>query len=230
MSEALMSNSLIADKISEYESWRTSLIKTITNYRDWLATSPHSDSVQELRLYDMLEMLGRDQIVVAFLAEFSRGKSETISALFFSDFNQRLLPSEPGLSSMCTSEIFWDARAEPSITLLRMSQNHRRSFRIVNQTSQHTCSGADLARAAALPLLCQFDLNLVPQLFSNDGFMLAFEGLTLMHGHAAIDAIGQKVIKITALEVDPASRPAIFALLYFGMAVVLGQFVDQFRN
>lgn len=118
MSEALMSNCLFADKISEYESWRTSLIKTITNYRDWLATSPHSDSVQELRLYDMLEMLGRDQIVVAFLAEFSRGKSETINALFFSDFNQRLLPSEPGLSSMCTSEIFWDARAEPSISLL----------------------------------------------------------------------------------------------------------------
>lgn len=118
MIEALMTNHLIADKISEYESWRTSLIKTIANYRDWLATSPHSDSVQELGLYDMLEMLGRDQIVVAFLAEFSRGKSETINALFFSDFNQRLLPSEPGLSSMCTSEIFWDARAEPSISLL----------------------------------------------------------------------------------------------------------------
>jgi hypothetical protein len=92
--------------------------KTIANYRVWLATSPHSDSVQDLRLYDMLEMLGRDQIVVAFLAEFSRGKSENINALFFTDFNQRILPSEPGLSSMCTSEIFWDARAEPSISLL----------------------------------------------------------------------------------------------------------------
>ena len=60
--------------------------------------------------------------------------------------------------------------------------------------------------------------------------MLAFEGFTLVNRHAAIDAIGQKVIEITALEVDPASRPAIFALLYFGMAVVLGQYVDQFRN
>lgn len=118
MTEALNSSQLISDKISEYQTWRSNLVKTITKYRDWLANSPYSDSIQELRLYDMLEMLGRDQIVVAFLAEFSRGKSETINALFFSDFNQRLLPSEPGLSSMCTSEIFWDARAEPSISLL----------------------------------------------------------------------------------------------------------------
>ncbi len=123
MSESLITNTTITsktitDKIGEYETWRANLTKTITNYRDWLATSPHSDSVQELRLYDVLEMLGRDQIVIAFLAEFSRGKSETINALFFSDFNQRLLPSEPGLSSMCTSEIFWDAREEPSIKLL----------------------------------------------------------------------------------------------------------------
>jgi hypothetical protein len=105
-------------KINEYQAWRASLTKTISAYRDWLAGSNHSDAVQELRLYDVLELLKRDQIVIAFLAELSRGKTETINALFFSDFNQRLLPSEPGLSSMCTSEIFWDAREEPSIKLL----------------------------------------------------------------------------------------------------------------
>jgi hypothetical protein len=105
-------------KINEYQAWRASLTKTISAYRDWLAGSSHSDAVQELRLYDVLELLKRDQIVIAFLAELSRGKTETINALFFSDFNQRLLPSEPGLSSMCTSEIFWDAREEPSIKLL----------------------------------------------------------------------------------------------------------------
>ncbi len=109
---------ILQAKINEYQAWRTSLTKTISAYRDWLAGSNHSDAVQELRLYDVLELLKRDQIVIAFLAELSRGKTETINALFFSDFNQRLLPSEPGLSSMCTSEIFWDAREEPSIKLL----------------------------------------------------------------------------------------------------------------
>ena len=105
-------------KVNEYQAWRASLTKTISDYRDWLANSNQSDAVQELRLYDMLEMLKRDQLVMAFLAEFSRGKTETINALFFADFNQRLLPSEPGRTTMCPTEIFWDASEEPSIKLL----------------------------------------------------------------------------------------------------------------
>ena len=105
-------------KVNEYQEWRSALTKTISDYRDWIATSRHTDAMQELRLYDVLEMLKRDQLVMAFLAEFSRGKTETINALFFSDFNQRLLPSEPGRTTMCPTEIFWDAREEPSIKLL----------------------------------------------------------------------------------------------------------------
>ena len=105
-------------KIGEYQEWRTSLSNTISAYRDWLAKSDHTDAVQELRLYDVLEMLKSDQLVMAILGEFSRGKTETINALFFADFNQRLLPSEPGRTTMCPTEIFWDAREEPSIKLL----------------------------------------------------------------------------------------------------------------
>ena len=105
-------------KIGEYQEWRTSLSNTIAAYRDWLAKSDHTDAVQELRLYDVLEMLKSDQLVMAILGEFSRGKTETINALFFADFNQRLLPSEPGRTTMCPTEIFWDAREEPSIKLL----------------------------------------------------------------------------------------------------------------
>ncbi len=108
----------LQSKVNEYQAWRTSLTDTISNYRDWLAKSEYTDSIQELRLYDVLEMLKRDQIVMAFLAEFSRGKTETINALFFADFNQRLLPSEPGRTTMCPTEIFWDGREEPSIKLL----------------------------------------------------------------------------------------------------------------
>ncbi len=105
-------------KVNEYQEWRASLTQTISDYRDWLAKSEHTDAIQELRLYDVLEMLKRDQLVMAFLAEFSRGKTEAINALFFADFNQRLLPSEPGRTTMCPTEIFWDAREEPCIKLL----------------------------------------------------------------------------------------------------------------
>lgn len=105
-------------KVNEYQAWRASLMRTISAYRDWLAGSAFADGVVELRLHDILETLKRDQLVVAFLAEFSRGKTETINALFFSDFNQRLLPSEAGRTTMCPTEIFWDEKEEPSIKLL----------------------------------------------------------------------------------------------------------------
>ena len=110
--------SSLSTKIGEYSQWRESLIDTINEYIGWLEQTESIDAIQELRLYDIKEILKKDQLVLAFLAEFSRGKTETINALFFSDFNQRLLPSEPGRTTMCPTEIFWDAREEPCIKLL----------------------------------------------------------------------------------------------------------------
>jgi hypothetical protein len=110
--------SSLSTKITEYSEWRENLIATIDEYIDWLGYSDSLDAIQELRLYDIKEILKKDQLVMAFLAEFSRGKTESINALFFSDFNQRLLPSAPGRTTMCPTEIFWDAREEPCIKLL----------------------------------------------------------------------------------------------------------------
>ena len=110
--------SSLSTKITEYSEWRESLIGTINEYIDWLGHSDAVDPLQELRLYDIKEILRKDQLVLAFLAEFSRGKTETINALFFSDFSQRLLPSAPGRTTMCPTEIFWDERDEACIKLL----------------------------------------------------------------------------------------------------------------
>ena len=109
---------ILLTKVNEYQGWRSNLTNTISAYRDWLAKSERMDAVQELRLYDMLETLKSDQLVMAILGEFSRGKTKTINALYFADFNQRLLPSEHGHITMCPTEIFWDTREEPSIELL----------------------------------------------------------------------------------------------------------------
>ena len=109
---------ILQTKVNEYQEWRSNLTNTISAYRDWLAKSERMDAVQALRLYDMLETLKSNQLVMAILGEFSRGKTETIYALFFADFNQRLIPSEPGRTTKCPSEIFWDTREEHSIKLL----------------------------------------------------------------------------------------------------------------
>ncbi len=111
-------SSSLSTKITEYSQWRENLIATIDKYIDWLDQTESLDAIQELRLYDIKAILKKDQLVMAFLAEFSRGKTETINALFFSGFNQRLLPSEHGRTTMCPTEIFWDAREEPCIKLL----------------------------------------------------------------------------------------------------------------
>lgn len=108
----------LTSKISEYSQWRENLIATIDEYIDWPGHAESLNAIQELRLFDIKEIIRKDQLVLAFLAEFSRGKTETINALFFSDFNQRLLPSEPGRTTMCPTEILWNEREEPSIRLL----------------------------------------------------------------------------------------------------------------
>jgi hypothetical protein len=114
--DPVMSN--LSAKINAYSLWRETLIATIDRYIDWLTLAEVLDASQQLRLYDIKDILKKDRLVLAFLAEFSRGKTETINALFFSDFNQRLLPSEPGRTTMCPNEIFWDANEEPCIKLL----------------------------------------------------------------------------------------------------------------
>lgn len=105
-------------QMAEYKTWREQLARSIADYRDWLSSSGTQTGLQELRLYDIEQMLQRDRLTLAFVAEFSRGKTETINALFFSDFEQRLLPSDPGRTTMCPTEIFWDEREQPCIRLL----------------------------------------------------------------------------------------------------------------
>ena len=109
---------IIQTKIGVYQVWRENLVKTITSYRDWLIQTGTNQAIQELRIYDILDMLKKDHLVMAFVAEFSRGKTETINALFFADLNLRLLPSEPGRATMCPTEILWDEREASCIKLL----------------------------------------------------------------------------------------------------------------
>lgn len=62
--------------------------------------------------------LSTDRLTVAFVAEFSRGKSELINAIFFGDTGQRVLPATPGRTTMCPVEIGFDAGEPPQLSLL----------------------------------------------------------------------------------------------------------------
>src|SRR4051812_22783706 len=115
----------LQQQITAFQHWREQLSQTIANYRVWLNAAKYASAVQDLRLQEMQETLKKDRLILAFIAEFSRGKTETIYALFFSDFNQRLLPSEAGRTTMCPTEILWDEREEPCIKLLPIETRKR---------------------------------------------------------------------------------------------------------
>lgn len=108
----------LESQLSGYQAWREQLVALIGQYRAWRERMGETDEMQDLRLYDLAQAVRRDQLMVAFVAEFARGKTETINALFFSEFKQRLLPCESGRTTMCPTELFWDAEEHPYIKLL----------------------------------------------------------------------------------------------------------------
>ena len=77
-----------------------------------------ADAQIDLKVQQLLARLHEDKLIVAFVAEFSRGKSELINAIFFADFGQRLLPTTAGRTTMCPTELLFDATRPPSIRLL----------------------------------------------------------------------------------------------------------------
>jgi hypothetical protein len=111
--------------ITRFRHRRDRLVKVVTAYRDWLEKYAEVEPTMLLRLFDLTENLKKDRLMLAFVAEFSRGKTELINALFFSDFKQRLLPSDAGRTTMCPTEIFYDADTEPYIRLLPIETRFR---------------------------------------------------------------------------------------------------------
>ncbi|WP_027457393.1 dynamin family protein [Dechloromonas agitata] len=108
----------LADQFAAYSAWRSRLAAHIGELQHWLGQNELSDAQSDLRLAQLLERLREDRLNVAFVAEFSRGKSELINAIFFADYGNRMLPSSAGRTTMCPTELLFDSNKAPSIELL----------------------------------------------------------------------------------------------------------------
>ncbi|WP_369573843.1 dynamin family protein [Acidithiobacillus sp. IBUN Pt1247-S3] len=60
----------------------------------------------------------QDNLRLAVVGEFSRGKTELINALLFADLGQRFLPSSTGQTTMCPVEIRGAPQGRPGLQLL----------------------------------------------------------------------------------------------------------------
>jgi predicted nucleic acid-binding Zn-ribbon protein len=104
--------------IQEYGAWRTSIATALEEYRAALAGCDVLDAAATQRAAQAAARVRDDRLSVAFVAEFSRGKSELINAIFFADYGQRILPSSAGRTTMCPTELLYDAAWAPCIRLL----------------------------------------------------------------------------------------------------------------
>jgi len=97
-----------SEQMHAFGQWKEELVKGIQHYRSWLEEHNMGSTEDELRIYDILDSLKSDNLTIAFVAEFARGKTELINAIFFAEYDRRLLPSEAGRTTMCPTELFWD--------------------------------------------------------------------------------------------------------------------------
>ncbi|MCU0768722.1 MAG: dynamin family protein [Burkholderiaceae bacterium] len=115
----------LASSFQEYGQWRDTLAAAIVQLRKWLAEEQMLDADAERRVEVALDRLAEDKLVIAFVAEFSRGKSELINAIFFADYGKRILPSSAGRTTMCPTELLYDESLPPCIRALPIETRGR---------------------------------------------------------------------------------------------------------
>ena len=112
-----MSTSLLS-RLDSLAHWRRLLDRAVEQLSAGLDANGLLDAPGRALAMAVRQRLASDRLVVAFVAEFSRGKSELINALFFADTGRRVLPATPGRTTMCPVELAWDAQQPPSLSLL----------------------------------------------------------------------------------------------------------------
>jgi hypothetical protein len=117
--------SQLAKSFQQYGAWRDTLAVSLTRLRRWLGDTHLLETDAARRLDLALDRLTGDRLVVAFIAEFSRGKSELINAIFFADYGRRILPSSAGRTTMCPTELMYDESLPPCIRALPIETRAR---------------------------------------------------------------------------------------------------------
>ncbi len=121
-----MQTPALAQCLATYQQWKTRVSRAVLDLERWLEAHERATPASGEALAATLDALERDRLTIAFVAERSRGKSELINAMVFSDLGGRLLPSAAGGAIVCPTEILWDGqRKEPYLRLLPIETRAR---------------------------------------------------------------------------------------------------------
>lgn len=105
-------------QFGQHGAWRREFALRLKLLSDWLDSHELMDAAVQERLQHLEEQVRSDKVMVAFVAEFSRGKSELINAIFFAQYGRRIMPASAGRTTMCPTELGYDAQVEPCLRLL----------------------------------------------------------------------------------------------------------------
>jgi len=108
----------LSHELERYQRWRDDLSEALLDYQRWVEQQAPMDGEQDLRIYELIESLKSDKLTIALVAEYSRGKSELLNAIFFSDMRQRLLPASAGRTTMCPTELRYEEKEGACVRLL----------------------------------------------------------------------------------------------------------------
>ncbi len=106
------------DQFDQHGAWRRSFALRLKMLAEWMKGHELLDPAVEERLQRLEAQVGSDKVMVAFVAEFSRGKSELINAIFFAGYGRRIMPASAGRTTMCPTELGYDADIPPCLRLL----------------------------------------------------------------------------------------------------------------
>jgi len=102
----------------QHGAWRKQFALRLKSLSEWLADQDLMDQGVRERLDQLHARVKNDKIMVAFVAEFSRGKSELINAVFFAGYGRRIMPASAGRTTMCPTELGYDPEVPACLRLL----------------------------------------------------------------------------------------------------------------
>ena len=106
------------DQFDQHGAWRREFALRLKLLCEWLKDHELLDAAVEERLRRLETQMRSDKVMVAFVAEFSRGKSELINAIFFAGYKRRIMPASAGRTTMCPTELGYDGDVPPCLRLL----------------------------------------------------------------------------------------------------------------
>ncbi len=106
------------EKFDQHGTWRREFALRLKLLAEWLKDHELLDAAVEERLRRLETRVRADKVMVAFVGEFSRGKSELINAIFFAGYGRRIMPASAGRTTMCPTEMGFDADVPPCLRLL----------------------------------------------------------------------------------------------------------------